>query len=58
VLAPAHLLVCKAVFNHRPKDWLDIEQILVCVDDLDTGEVGMWLDPRKGRFDALADPGE
>ena len=64
VLAPEHLLVCKAVFN-RPKDWLDIEQMLVCVDDLDTEEVRTWLnrivgadDPRRERFDKLADPRE
>ncbi len=43
VLAPEHLLVCKAIFN-RPKDWLDIEQMLVCVDDLDLAEVRTWLD--------------
>ena len=57
VLAPEHLLVCKAIFN-RPKDWLDIEQMMVCVEDLDTDEVRMWLDrivgaddPRRERFD-------
>jgi hypothetical protein len=43
VLAPEHLLVCKAIFN-RPKDWLDIEQMLVCVDELDTTEVRAWLE--------------
>lgn len=60
VLAPEHLLVCKAIFN-RPKDWLDIEQMLVCVDELDTQEVRAWLDrivggddPRRQRFDTLA----
>jgi hypothetical protein len=57
VLAPEHLLVCKAIFN-RPKDWLDIEQMLIGVEDLDTDEVGMWLDrivgpddPRRAHFD-------
>jgi hypothetical protein len=57
VLAPEHLLVCKAIFN-RPKDWLDIEQMLICVEDLDTGEARAWLDrivgaddPRRKRFD-------
>lgn len=64
VLAPEHLLVCKAVFN-RPKDWLDIEQMLVSVDELDTDEVRSWLDrivgaddPRREHFEKLADPGE
>ena len=27
ILAPEHLIVCKAVFD-RPKDWLDIEEML------------------------------
>ncbi len=61
VLAPEHLLVCKAIFD-RPKDWLDIEQILVCVEDLDITQIRAWLerivgaeDPRKQRFEALLD---
>jgi hypothetical protein len=61
VLAPEHLLVCKAVFN-RPKDWLDIEQMLVCVEELGTDEVRMWLDrivgaddPRAARFERMAE---
>jgi hypothetical protein len=50
--------VCKAIFN-RPKDWLDIEQMLVCVDELDMDEIRGWLDrivgaddPRRERFRA------
>ncbi len=61
VLAPEHLLVCKAIFN-RPKDWLDIEQMLVCVGELDLAEVRTWLDrivgaddPRRERFDQAAE---
>jgi len=57
ILSPEHLLVCKAVFD-RPKDWLDIEQMLVCVEDLDTEEIRAWLrrivgadDPRAERFE-------
>jgi hypothetical protein len=60
VLAPEHLTVCKAVFD-RPKDWLDIEQILVCEGDLDIPEVERWLtriagpeDRRTQRFGELA----
>jgi len=60
VLAPEHLTVCKAVFD-RPKDWLDIEQILVCEGDLDVPEVERWLtriagpeDRRTQRFGELA----
>jgi hypothetical protein len=60
ILAPEHLLVAKAVFN-RPKDWLDIEQMLVAVDELDREEIERWLthlmgpnDPRHRRFQKLA----
>lgn len=51
VLAPEHLLVCKAVFN-RPKDWLDIEQMLVMLDELDLDEVHMWLERIVGADDS------
>ena len=61
ILAPEHLIVAKAVFD-RPKDWLDIEQMLVAVDDLDVREATCWLnhlvhegDPRLTRFEALAE---
>jgi hypothetical protein len=61
ILAPEHLLVCKAIFN-RPKDWLDIEQMLVCVEELDVEEIRTWLDriagaddPRRERFDRLVE---
>ncbi len=60
ILAPEHLLVCKVLFD-RPKDWLDIEQMLVVVRDLDLEEVRGWLeetigldDPRAERLEALA----
>ena len=62
ILAPEHLAVCKAVFN-RPKDWIDLEQMLVGVPDLDAGEIHRWLhrligndDPRAVRFSALVEP--
>jgi hypothetical protein len=51
ILAPEHLAVCKAVFD-RPKDWLDIEQMLVCVDELDTVEIDRWLVRIVGAEDA------
>jgi hypothetical protein len=61
VLSPEHLIVCKAAFD-RPKDWLDIEQILVACEQLDLAETKRWLgrivgefDQRSGRFTALAD---
>ena len=60
ILAPEHLVVCKAVFD-RPKDWLDVEQVLVCAQDLDVAEIDGWLeriagadDPRRERFTQLA----
>ena len=42
ILSPEHLMVCKCVFD-RPKDWLDIEQMMLYVDHLDAGEVRRWL---------------
>lgn len=60
VLAPEDLVICKAVFN-RPKDWLDIEQVLICVEHLDLREIERWLgrivgsdDPRAERFKQAA----
>ena len=60
ILGPEHLVVCKAVFN-RPKDWLDIEQILVATSPLDLDEIETWLermvgsrDERRARFQALS----
>jgi hypothetical protein len=59
ILAPEHLLVCKAIFD-RPKDWLDIEQIFVCAGDIDVAEIRTWLDrivgaedPRRQRFEQV-----
>ncbi len=59
ILAPEHLLVCKIAFD-RPKDWLDLEQVLVCVEDLDIAEIRVWLtrivgeaDPRMQRFEQV-----
>ena len=61
ILAPEHLLVCKVIFD-RPKDWLDIEQILVCVQGIDITEIRAWLDrilgaddPRMRHFEEVVD---
>lgn len=54
ILSPEHLTVCKAVFD-RPKDWLDIEQILVCEADLDVAEVERWLTRAVGPDDRRAE---
>lgn len=42
ILAPEHLIVCKAAFD-RPKDWIDIEQMLAGTDSLDRVELDRWL---------------
>jgi hypothetical protein len=47
ILAPEHLAVCKAMFD-RPKDWLDIEQMIVATDPLDLPEVEAWLESMVG----------
>ncbi|MGH2905490.1 MAG: hypothetical protein ACRDKI_01830 [Solirubrobacterales bacterium] len=61
ILSPDHLIVCKAVFD-RPKDWLDIEQMLVVADGLHRDEIERWIAEIVGedsenlrRFSALAD---
>ena len=61
ILAPEHLLACKALFA-RPKDWLDIEQILVTVEDLDASDALRWVergagddDPRLTKLRALVE---
>lgn len=59
ILSPEHLVVCKAVFG-RPKDWLDIEQVLASEEDLNHAEVSRWLrlilepnDRKTERFEKL-----
>lgn len=47
ILSPEHLAVCKAIFD-RPKDWLDIEQMVVATDPLDLPEVEAWLEAMAG----------
>lgn len=50
ILSPEHLAVCKAMFD-RPKDWLDIEQVLVATDDLDVAAIENWLQRMVGEDD-------
>ncbi len=50
ILAPEHLAVCKAMFD-RPKDWLDIEQMLVATKDLDVSAIEGWLSRMVGEDD-------
>lgn len=47
ILSPEHLAICKAMFD-RPKDWIDIEQILVATEPFDLGEVEDWLERMAG----------
>lgn len=58
ILSPEHLAVCKAMFD-RPKDWIDIEQILVATSPLDLREIEGWLERMVGaddpRINKLAD---
>lgn len=50
VLAPEHLLVCKTLFD-RPKDWIDIEQMVLTMPDLKTEVAIEWLDALAGKRD-------
>lgn len=43
ILAPEHLIVCKAAFD-RPKDWIDIEQMLIATGNIDRDELFIWLE--------------
>jgi hypothetical protein len=59
ILSAEHLIVCKAAFD-RPKDWIDIEQVILLQPALARGEVLDWLrrllgpkDRRTVRVDAL-----
>jgi hypothetical protein len=53
ILGPEHLVVCKAVFN-RPKDWLDIEQVLATVDGFDSVDAVTELERVVGTDDPRA----
>ncbi|MBS1883950.1 MAG: hypothetical protein JSS97_13460 [Actinobacteria bacterium] len=59
ILAPEHLAICKALFD-RPKDWLDLEGMLIVSESLDLDEIRSWLsrmvgpgDERLEKLDAL-----
>ncbi|HWF17285.1 MAG TPA: hypothetical protein VG244_13955 [Acidimicrobiales bacterium] len=43
ILAPEHLIVCKAVFD-RPKDWLDIEEMIRWGTAIDRAEALGWVE--------------
>lgn len=56
ILAPEDLIICKAVFG-RPKDWLDIEEMLRWGTEVDAaralGWVGEILGPESGPYARL-----
>jgi hypothetical protein len=47
ILCPEHLIVCKAVFD-RPKDWVDIEEIVSWGTEVDGAGVLRWIDELLG----------
>jgi hypothetical protein len=59
ILAPEHLTICKAILD-RPKDWIDIEAVLVVTEPLDIAAIETWLtrmvgadDVRLGKLGAI-----
>jgi hypothetical protein len=42
ILCPEHLIVCKAVFD-RPKDWLDIDEMVTWGTEIDAALVLFWI---------------
>jgi hypothetical protein len=42
ILSPEHLIVCKVVFD-RPKDWLDVEEMIAWGTAIDEAEVLGWV---------------
>lgn len=43
ILAPEHLIVCKAIYD-RPKDWLDIEEMLRWGTEIDVTRTLYWVE--------------
>ena len=50
IVSPEHLVIRKATLD-RPKDWPDIEAILVAETPLDLEEVRIWIERLAGRDD-------
>jgi hypothetical protein len=50
LVAPEHLIVRKAMLD-RPKDWLDIEAILIATENLDRDEIEGWVRRLAGNAD-------
>ncbi len=47
ILSPEHLIVCKAIFD-RPKDWVDIEEIVAWGTAVEDAAVLHWIDELLG----------
>jgi hypothetical protein len=47
ILSPEHLIVCKAVFD-RPKDWVDVEEVIGWGTDVDRQLVLRWIEDLLG----------
>jgi hypothetical protein len=48
ILSPEHLIVCKVVFD-RPKDWLDVEEMIAWGTAIDRQETLGWVREILGR---------
>jgi len=48
ILSPEHLIVCKVVFD-RPKDWVDIEEMIAWGTEIDRVDVMRWIEEILGR---------
>jgi hypothetical protein len=47
ILSPEHLIICKAIFD-RPKDWVDVEEIVGWGTEVDGEMVLGWVDELLG----------
>jgi hypothetical protein len=47
ILSPEHLIVCKAIFS-RPKDWLDIEEMVSWGTPIDASMSLGWIEQLLG----------
>jgi hypothetical protein len=43
ILSPEHLIVCKAIFD-RPRDWVDIEEMVSWGTQIDGAVVLDWVE--------------
>jgi hypothetical protein len=47
ILSPEHLIVCKAIFD-RPKDWVDIEEIVAWGTEVEKATALRWVEELVG----------